>query len=243
MLDSKIDLPRFDIPAMAGASGEGIQAVAAAKASSPETSDLQGDPRLAAKSENWLLRAMEQKSPFDLRDGKERPRADRSQPSAAEDDRRADNPLSGYMTQWISTRDQRLLLPAPTDGAAPAWNLMLESNAGETIPGAGAPSVPFVSALSGGAPEAAGAPFSEKIPSNPYLAALEPPLGGSAAPATLMPTTATAVSSTEPEFHRGEEVAAPSMSGAPASDPVKPLIPDFAQPSDDAKYFKPLKRF
>ncbi|MCF7686783.1 MAG: hypothetical protein K9M98_09805 [Cephaloticoccus sp.] len=140
------------------------------------------------------------------------------------------NPLSGYMSGWISARDQDLLL---RDVAAPDAALTI-SRFSDSLP----PSGPILSngvfsppsdAPQGGVQN----PFS--VPANPYLAlpAISPdersliPVSANSAPDPIPP---------QPPV----QVTAPPPQAPPARDNMPPGL---AKPEEDARYFPQLKRF
>jgi len=141
------------------------------------------------------------------------------------------NPLDSFMAGWISARDHDLLIPARSDAgqAGDAPRPHPDSLAEIDLGVAASSDSPLPS------PEGAG--WADSRPaSNPFVAALE-----------LDPVPAIRFFSA-PEasgFGPAGPVAAPS---APGIDP-RPLdsgrtfVPDFAQPTDDDKYFKQLKKF
>jgi hypothetical protein len=142
-----------------------------------------------------------------------------------EEAEKAVNPLDSFMSSWVAPRDRELLLTR----ADPARS--------DTLPGLDAPQAPGApDLLPAGAPDPA--TFAEPPALNPYVAALELPeapalrLLGPAEPADFAQAAL-------PDLSRG------ISSGAPDARPgdSRSFIPDFAQPSDDDKYFKQLKRF
>jgi hypothetical protein len=145
------------------------------------------------------------------------------------------NPLDSFMSSWVSAKDHDLLLPVSKgDGLAgevaksradPLQSLEL-----------GPASTPSDAPLPG--PDSAALADLKQAP-NPYLAELEAP-----APAPMRTFSS-------PEL--------PAFGPVDAIDPVQPagvsgfetkptdtshsFIPDFAQPPDDDKYYKQMKRF
>jgi hypothetical protein len=89
--------------------------------------------------------------------------------------------------------------------------------------------------------EPAGAPGGpeSKAGPNPYLAVLDlppPPVAGGFAvpvPPAFLPA----------DLAEGPRIPAVAGADPRPDDPVRTFIPDFAQPSDDDKYFKQLKKF
>jgi hypothetical protein len=143
------------------------------------------------------------------------------------------NPLDAYMSGWISARDHDLLLPAAKNegfaGGDPA-----RARPGPSADGAPAePEISFEAILSQGDAPAWSAPSQAP---NPYLA------GFDADPASPVKAFAPAEM---PDFSPAGDRAAPASFGSQAGslDASRSFIPDFAQPADDDKYFKQMKRF
>jgi hypothetical protein len=145
------------------------------------------------------------------------------------------NPLDSFMSGWISTKDQDVLLPvskgeiagtdAPKSHAEALQNLDLGpgGSAGELL----------ASGLDG-----AQAADMKSAP-NPYLAEIDVApavqIKGFTAPELPVIGPSEAV-----DGLRGP--TAPEVDSRPL-DTSHAFIPDFAQPSDDDKYFKQMKRF
>lgn len=199
---------------------------------------------------NWLVDAMERKDakPAEGKDAPSRAETDALGFDAAKATERLDaealasgdsreearkpqaeaayNPLDAFMGGWVSTRDKDLLLPGGHTPAGPD-----SGKAGGDLP---LPGQDLASDLL--APQEP-LSFSEpKGGANPYLEALN--LGG--------PSSVRFFSAPElPDFSLPS--ARPTASGAlqdeRPSEVQRSFIPDFAQPSDDDKYFKQMKRF
>jgi hypothetical protein len=143
-----------------------------------------------------------------------------------EEAQKAFNPLDSFMSGWVAPRDREVLL-AKSDASHP-----------DALPGLEAPQAAAgPDLLLGGVSDPTA--FSEPVGINPYVTALTPtesapfhPLG----PAELADFGSAAL----PEFSRGLSASGPE---AKPGGEAKSFIPDFAQPSDDDKYFKQLKRF
>lgn len=197
------------------------------EAGSKEKDDiLKGDPDLIRADEKGVRLEKDPLAPDEPRE-KEQPK-----PSA----QAVYNPLDSFMGSWISARDHDLLLtPARSDGIA-------GPDSGKTradlLPGievnSSQPSEDFV--LPQPDPTAFGDPRS---PANPYVAVMD-----------LLPASplASFAASGAPAFAPSELQDVPrgmSSSGADARpiDSTRSFIPDFAQPDDDDKYFKQLKKF
>jgi hypothetical protein len=145
------------------------------------------------------------------------------------------NPLDSFMSGWISAKDQDVLLPVSkgeitaSDGAKAHADPLQNLELGPSGP-ASEPLIPGLDAVS--APESKGLP-------NPYLAELD------------------AVSVNQVKAFTAPEL--PAFGPSEISDPIraspvqgfdtrptdtsKGVVPDFAQPTDDDKYFKQMKRF
>lgn len=145
------------------------------------------------------------------------------------------NPLDSFMGNWISAHDHDLLVPT-SKGEAPAG--------AESAPRGDAPGV--VDPMPSGsltemllpAPDAASWADS-KPEANPFLAPADP----ETAPAVKFFTGADA--SGFAPFGLADPVPGMASPGAAAqpSDTPRTFLPDFAQPSDDDKYFRQMKRF
>jgi hypothetical protein len=140
------------------------------------------------------------------------------------------NPLSQYMSSWLAPQDYSVLRHTVDSASDPS-----SSPAGvpspSSLPGADSPIAAALANLDGPRND-----VTRSLPApadNPYLQTL------------AVPTPPPPASSVQPD-------SVPSVVPAPALftpippgevAPQKPVIPDFARPSDDDKYFKPLKRF
>jgi hypothetical protein len=141
------------------------------------------------------------------------------------------NPLDSFMGGWVSTRDRDLLLNAK--GEVRAGEASRPQS--EVLPGvealAAAPSDDVLAAPGGPLP-------GDTHGSNPYLEALE------SAPVAVHAFTLPEIA---PQELYSPAAATEPESGSPQAtrslEDTKTFIPDFAQPSDDDKYFKQLKRF
>jgi hypothetical protein len=188
----------------------------------------------ALKAENDLLAESERNAASSAKDGQgtEAPEKADSKETARE----AYNPLTSFMGSWVSARDHELLLPS-AKGETVIEGDGTRSRV-DALPGLdlGGPSASSDSALS--PPDTGG--FSDSRPaSNPYLALLD--FGPSPAFKAF----------TSPEIPGFEAPAGQEVPrGLPMSgvdprplDASRTFIPDFAQPPDDDKYFKQMKRF
>jgi hypothetical protein len=143
----------------------------------------------------------------------------------------APNPLDSFMAGWISARDHDLLLPSKSDGAAAIDAARAHADALPEMD----PGQPALAESLLPAPEAATWADSRSAP-NPFLAALD---------LDPAPQVQFFNSLEAPGFAPLEPLSAPAASGSdPRSlDSGRSFIPDFAQPSDDDRYFKQMKKF
>jgi len=213
---------------------------------------------------NWLVDAMDKKSDRsqgsrardkedglrgdqDLLRGDDRLGARGDKDSASQDDARDKagprepgesvyNPLDSFMGRWVSARDHDLLLPgSKSDGLAAAG---LDRAHADMLPGLdlGQPGS-FGESLPSPADAAA---FSDpREGANPYLAVL-----GLAPAPQAKSFLSPELTGTSP-FGLPEISSGVSTMGATArpADSSRTFVPDFAQPSEDDKYFKQMKRF
>jgi hypothetical protein len=163
-------------------------------------------------------------------------RDSREKAEAKEIESRAFNPLDSFMAGWISSRDHDLLLSsAKPESLAPGE---VPKARFDVLPGLEV--APPAGGMDGSLPSPEAASWADaKATVNPYLAIEE-----SAVPAPMKvfmaPEFPSFAPDTDPYVVRG-----PSLSGVdPGSvDSPRSFIPDFAQPAEDDKYFKQLKRF
>lgn len=159
--------------------------------------------------------------------GELRDRSQRTEQLPAPSTLRLDNPLTPYMTGWISPRDHDVLLPKTS--ATP----MLDASLAQLVDAPGA--LPATTAVTTAGPGFSPLPGTATGPAdNPYLR-VELPLPAPAAtiPGTVLP---------------GPAAGLPPELKAPTPEPVAPakLAPgpaDLSKPEHDAKYFPQLKRF
>jgi hypothetical protein len=145
------------------------------------------------------------------------------------------NPLDSFMSGWISAKDHDLLLPASKGDGLAAEVSKGHSDALQSLElgPAASPAEPVLPGLD------ATALADPKQAPNPYLADVEAP------PAAQL----RAFSAPEmPLFSPIDSPDAPHAATLSGEDPrsldtQRSAIPDFAQPSDDDKYFKQAKRF
>lgn len=241
----RADLPRFSAP-------EFPSGVGAPQRATPT------DPNTPKKSANWLVEAM-MKKPARSGDARDRRPGDSAEAGEKDDQRALDpfakpdakdkapaddpaqrrtprtkaeeaalNPLASYMANWMSLQDYKLLQPG----------LGMEGGAGGVARG-DAPST-FTPVPSGSTDAASALNFGRPQPSrantpareNPFLQAMVTP-----APVPVGPGLA-GVAPTPPP-----QLKTPPPAPQPEPPPQKSATPSFVKPNDDAKYFKPLKRF
>jgi hypothetical protein len=145
------------------------------------------------------------------------------------------NPLDSFMSGWISAKDQEVLLPvskgeiAGSDAAKPRVDSLQNLDLGPS--GAGSDT------LTGGI-DGPPAPDTKSLP-NPYLAEIDVPAAAQVKSFTAPELSA--IGTNDPvDVLRGP--AAPEVDSRPI-DNTRTFIPDFAQPDEDDKYFKQMKRF
>jgi hypothetical protein len=146
------------------------------------------------------------------------------------------NPLDSFMGGWISARDHDLLLPSSKNGDVPGGGL--EPARADRLPGLdlGQQGLLLDNPAQGLDLAALG---DSRGAANPYLEALDfspssqfRPVAGSDASGPGYPGF--------PEVSRG---VSPVGVDPRSLDTSRNFIPDFAQPPDDDKYFKQMKRF
>jgi hypothetical protein len=244
-----------DIGPMPGASGPQLPNL-----SDQEKEDALDPSKKKRSTGNWLVDAMdkkadEQKDPKSrYRDKEELLRADQDLLKGDEKDaqmgdatrEKSDskevansvyNPLDSFMNGWISAKDHDLLLPS-SRGEGLTGSEGAKGRA-ELLPGLdlGASSAAVESLISPADVE--GLADSAKAGPNPYLALLE----FQAAPQVRFfsaPDGLGAGITGPPDISRGLSTSGVDRPPAEAS---RSFIPDFAQPPDDDKYFKQMKKF
>jgi hypothetical protein len=180
---------------------------------------LKGDPDLIRADEKGVRL---EKDPLAIDDAR-----DREPPKEKE---AVYNPMDSFMSGWVSARDHDLLLPSSKgDGIAGA-----DADKRDLLPGLevgpSQPSADFtLPQVDAGDPRAA---------ANPYVAIMD-----------SLPAPAKSFTLPEPSLFAPAElqdaphgVATSGVDAGPVDAP-RSFIPDFAQPSDDDKYFKELKKF
>ena len=177
-----------------------------------------------------VRRAAEPDGARDLKDGELGSRAaygDRDlAPPAAHD--KGVNPLDAFIGSWLSARDHDLLLATARAPAA-------ARGGDELLPGL----EPVLPADAAAAPSpAAFVPVHDlSAEPNPYVAAME------ALQAPAHGFTLPEVPGFSPASLGDGPLAPPASAQARPADAARGVIPEFALPSDDDKYFKQLKRF
>ncbi|MCX6956363.1 MAG: hypothetical protein NTV51_29870 [Verrucomicrobia bacterium] len=241
------DLPRFSIPEAPGSS-------AAPPRLPPRLTPT--DAAAAKKSANWLVDAM-MKKPAPSVDGRDRRSSDGAEgtdlaekgAAAGETNLEAKvtfgdatqrrgatksgdpalNPLNGFMAGWMSAQDYKLLQPGM--GQESSANLIARGESSS-----------YLSAAPGGAAGGASLAGTGRTTTarpatppreNPFLAAAPP------SPAPVPP----GLSGVIPPKPKTAVPPPKTTPPPPEPPPQKSATPDFVKPNDDAKYFKPLKRF
>ena len=141
-----------------------------------------------------------------------------------------DNPLMPFMTDWISKRDQALLLPksASLPGFDGNASFLPSGPAGETSPG-------LIQGDFGIRPDQAVAPV-RNAENNPFLEHLPPALGpGRESTSVALPNPAPIPAERSLQF-----LPPP---GEPNESRRPPVPIDLSKPAQDTKYFPQLKRF
>ncbi len=240
-----LDLPGLTTPELQMGGGN---AAAAAARTSP------GKPDLKKKSANWLVdgvmkdrdHASPSESGLALEPGSsaadkdsagnpqlESARGDRRKPDEGRPAKPSDpalNPLTRFMVGWMTPQDFALLRPG------------LGGNAAADTAARGDPSLPALASNPGvadfggkdftsgirGLSSQSGAPTAPR--DNPFLQSFIPPSQ------PVMPATLPVL----PSSPAGTPGAFVPPAEAP---PARSVTPNLAKPSDDAKYFKQLKRF
>lgn len=208
----------------------------------------------AKKSANWLVDAMTAKpvrtagekglrneataGAADIADAGENDPAERRLATEKTERREARthpkpiiNPLADFMAGWMTPQDFKLLQSEPGAGDATGWVARGESSFGGRSSGEAA-GTSAVGRVERNLPGRSAAPPR----GNPFLqdfAGATDPLTANRG-ATAAPPAATSVPPPQ-------SVVPPPVIPAPPPPPSAP--PAFVKPNDDAKYFKPLKRF
>jgi hypothetical protein len=146
------------------------------------------------------------------------------------------NPLDSFMGSWISARDHDLLVPTAKGESAAEADLgraRVEAPAGGDV----AASSSLVDLLLP-APDTASW-VDSKVEANPYIA----PIDSEAASAMRLFNAPESSGLSPFELPDSSRAAASSGPAAQPADSSRTYLPDFAQPADDDKYFKQMKRF
>jgi hypothetical protein len=187
---------------------------------------LKGDPDLIRADEKGVRLEKDPLALDDTRDKEQRAK----EPAEA-----VYNPLDAFMSGWVSARDRELLLTTSKgDGLTGAD---LGKAHADALPGteAGQPSAGGDFAIQQVDPST----FDDAKGANPYVGALDVPLD--LPMRSLAAPDASVFAPTELE----DAARGMSTSGVDARpiDTSHSFIPDFAQPDDDDKYFKQMKKF
>jgi hypothetical protein len=239
----------------AGLAGATVKADGAGEDAAPSAPpSVGGPPGRKEGTGNWLVDAMEQRpdqprapggmdalirADLDLLKAAGRPdeakhpqAGERSAPGALAGP--VYNPLDAFMSGWVSPQDRELLLQGRGEnplGAAQG------ATRAQPLPGL---DLGRTDAPAGGVPGPRDAsPFDPRPSANPYVADLSPE---PVAPARTL---------SSPDMPGFAPLELPDLShgmsatglGAKPADTARPLAPNFAQPADDDKFFKQMKRF
>jgi hypothetical protein len=241
----RADLPRFDTPEMHA--GAPSQPQASSRLSPAEAAALK------KKSANWLVDAMAKKPerPGDAKPDADKSRAEaddtldkRDQPATKELKREEErdrpdkansrfskdlvvNPLTTFMAGWMTPQDYKLLQPGLTSETSTGFAGSRDGSFAPVVGNAGG-DVLFPTAASTAIDRANAAPRP-----NPFLQDFNAPSPLSAA-APVTPS----LPASSPQSPKAVELPPP-----PAPLQPKSTLPPFVKPLDDAKYYKPLKRF
>jgi hypothetical protein len=200
-----------------------------------------GNAAARKKSENWLVEAMQPRNGSAAADSEDRSASAEGKsaetaagatrnkfeqrPTPRERVEPIVNPLTHYMAGWMTPQDFKLLQPTLTAERDPTRSGREEFAA--SLPLAGAASTADRLPLGKTTADAASRPPRE----NPFLAALGP----------TTPVAASGIANSPTAPRPPVVVAPPAPSPTPA--PTSQNVPAFVKPLDDAKYFKPLKKF
>ena len=249
----KIELPRVEAPAMHLSNDEMAGFLDAEASQKKKAQDLKN-----GKTGNWLVDAMNDKKPGS-RDGakpataavgeedepattlaaesKEPSRDERKSRGAAsaQTTAAADNPLTTYMSAWMTPKDLELLKVKPADSVLAAAPERGAGGPAETgMPDGLVRSDNGVTAVDAAA---AGSPSTERR-ANPYLAEFSPDAGSQTAIKELLSPPAPTGAAPPP----AASLLAP-VPGDPGPAKSEPAPLDLLKAPSDAKYFPQLKRF
>ncbi len=237
--------PRADLPAF----GAPDMQIGLAPPQRPSLRKSPAEAAASKKSANWLVDAMTKK-PAHTADGKDfRPEKslrengtenehevvtrNRVEASGKVDHRQARasvepvvNPLTNFMAGWMTPQDFKLLQPGLANESAPSLLARGEPSSGPTARGSSAD-------LSGLTLFGRKPLHESPVPprENPFLQEFSVPTPSGGPVVVVLP----------PAFVPTPASKALALSVEPP--PQKTATPAFAKPNDDAKYFKPLKRF
>lgn len=200
-----------------------------------------GNAAARKKSENWLVEAMQPRNGSAAADSEDRSASTEGNSAETATGAARDkfeqrlaprervepivNPLTHYMAGWMTPQDFKLLQPTLT--------------AERDAPRSGREEFAAILPLAGAASTADRLPLgktttdaSSRLPrENPFLAALGP----------TNPVVAAGI--TNPPAAQRPPVIVASPAPSPMPGPNSQNVPAFVKPLDDAKYFKPLKKF
>ncbi len=234
----KADLPRFSTPEISlGSPG----------LARPNVKLSPGEAAAAKKSANWLVDAMAKKSERtgDTKTTGEKSRPDEvpedadkpalgeakqsneksSRPDLRKSSEPAVNPLTNFMAGWMTPQDYKLLQ---------------STTGGERTSGVSARGEPIFGLTQASTGEATGAvsrnqgqagPTASQPHENPFV------------PGTAVATRSVAPTAAQPPPTAAAPSAPRAIMPVPETPAQKSPTPAFVKPQDDAKYFKPLKRF
>lgn len=246
----KAGLPSFATPEMQ------IAPPAPRRATAPLTA---AEAAAAKKSANWLVEAM-MKPPARAREDQRRGERREASSVSPDEDTTTDavsgertaaserndvhlrretaensaavvNPLNGFMAGWMTPQDFKLLQPGMM-GESAAHRVARGDTSQRASDGAMAADLTGL------------APFGRTGPTtmppapreNPFLAEFASPTPATPAARASVPSLA---GGAPPSAH----VSTARVTPPPVAPAPKPVMPAFVKPNDDAKYFKPLKKF
>ena len=145
------------------------------------------------------------------------------------------NPLDAFMSGWVSARDRELLLTSSkSDGLSGSD---LGKAHADPLPGLDTGQLGAAADIA--VQQVDPSSFDEAKGANPYVGALDLPLD--LPMRSFAPPDASGFAPTE--FQDAARGLSTSGVDARPIDTSRSFIPDFAQPDDDDKYFKQMKKF
>jgi hypothetical protein len=204
-----------------------------------EALDKKGDHSAAArgKEKDDILKGDPDQTRDGSRLGKDGLPAEdtRAKSASAEAAPPAYNPLDSFMSSWVSAKDHDLLLPASKGDGLAGEVAKSRSDPLQSLE-LGPASAPSDAAVPG--LDAAALADLKQAP-NPYLADLDTP---AAAPMRTFSAPDLPAFGPVDAIEPAPSAAVNGFESKPA-DTSHSFIPDFAQPPDDDKYYKQMKRF